>query len=78
MLKGLIFGMLGRFWNQNTFIVDYQFYARKFLGALIEQGYEFEKIASLFREAACRLTNKEWREKKKKTEKKEDLVFFHS
>ena len=72
-LKGLIFGILIRYWQQNTDTKDFVDLAGKFYNRLLARGHAEETIAPLFRSAASHI---DWRDenpdlvKEKKISKK--------
>ena len=47
-MKGLIYGMLIRYWRLNTTTEDYMLYVKKFFARLIYRGHDVEKIHTLF------------------------------
>jgi hypothetical protein len=55
MIRGLVFGMLRRFWLQNAHAEDYIRLTKAFFGYLIERGYSREQLRTLFVEAAQKL-----------------------
>jgi len=74
MLKGLIFGNLCRFWNQNSFVDDYIAVASAFLRHLTAQGYSREDTVPLFLKAANKFDTED--QKQTPTSNNQQL-FFH-
>jgi len=69
-LKGIIFGELRRYWNQNSDTKDYIHIAGQFYKRLLARGFRSKQINPLFLEAAANLE----RASVKNTENSEDLT----
>lgn len=55
MARGLIFGMLRRFWLQNSRTADYVRFAGRFFQHLVDRGYDYEFLEREFMAAAEKL-----------------------
>jgi hypothetical protein len=55
VLKSIIYGNIRRYWLQNTDITDFITVTQQFANRLLARGYNKQKIAHLFAEAAKRL-----------------------
>jgi hypothetical protein len=78
--KGIIFGKIIRYWNQNSNIKDYAELVSKFSHHLQARGHNISEAEAIMLEAASHIDNKQTKKTKQQNEptsKKEKILFIH-